>query len=184
MSSAFDREVTLHHLSNKTVYSLSSEKEFVASSKTINQTWAQVASRSGFETSSAKRFHTTNPVPPVLYTLIKTHKIPQDKLSSTEVSAFKIRPIVSGCGGPADKVSWVVSKILSPLLNFIPAHLSNVNKLINKLQYSQNSLNPMAFCSFDVESLYTNVDNDLARESAIALLSQHKQEICTFGLSI
>ena len=42
----------------------------------------------------------------------------------------------------------------------------------------------MAFCRFDVESLYTNVDNDLARESAIALLSQPKQEICTFGLSI
>ena len=54
----------------------------------------------------------------------------------------------------------------------------------NSSHVSSRSSNSIAFCTFDMESLYTNVENDLARKSAIALLSQYKQEICTFGLSI
>ena len=36
-----------------------------------------------------------------------------------------LRPIVSPCGDPLDKLSWFLQTILTQLLAFVPAHLSN-----------------------------------------------------------
>ena len=106
-------------------------------------------------------FPRCNPSTPVLYTLIKTHKDDVD-LQSTDPNSYKVRPIISSCGGPADKVSWLLTKFLSPLLDVIPSHLRNTEELLSRLNVVNSNMLPenVAFASFDVVSLYTNIDRE------------------------
>ena len=58
----------------------------------------------------------------VFYGLPKTHK-----------AGNPLRPIVSSCGDPLDKLSWFVQQILTQLLAFIPAHLTNTYEYLMRL---------------------------------------------------
>ena len=49
-----------------------------------------------------------------LYGLPKSHKVD-----------IPLRPIVSACGDPLDKLTWFLERIISQLLAFVPAHLKN-----------------------------------------------------------
>ena len=49
-----------------------------------------------------------------LYGLPKSHK-----------TDIPLRPIVSACGDPLDKLTWFLERIISQLLVFVPAHLKN-----------------------------------------------------------
>lgn len=124
-------------------------------------------------------FLTTHPTPPVLYTLIKTHKL--DLTKPAQPKEFKIRPIISQCGGPADKISWLLTRILSPLLKFVPAHLTNTNDLINRIKKIDMS-QVGAFASFDVEGLYTNVDNPSAIDATMEMLLEYLNKVNLQGL--
>ena len=47
--------------------------------------------------------------------------------------ASSCRPIISGCGGPTDIVSWLLMYILTSLLEFILAHLRNTKQVLDNL---------------------------------------------------
>ena len=57
-----------------------------------------------------------------LYGLPKTHK-----------RGNPLRPIVSACGDPLDKLSWFLQCILTQILSLIPAHLPNTESFLTKL---------------------------------------------------
>ena len=100
---------------------------------------------------------------PVLYVLIKTHKMTEEFIKSNDASKFGCYPIIFGCDGPTDRVSWLLMYILTPLLDFIPAFLKNTKQVLDNLNtIDKDILKSACFESFDVTSLHTNVDNQAA----------------------
>ena len=182
MSQQLDRSIVQLHLSDESVYEVTDSKSYRKCVDLINGTWLTVGKRCNINDSLIKRLSSTHPSPPVIYTLVKAHKITQDKLSSSDPSTIKVRPIISACGGPADKISWLLVQILSPLLSCVPAHLFNTYQFIERLN-SFDLPDGASFCSFDVESLYTNVDNPGAIAAVQELINANRDKVNLFGLS-
>ncbi|EYB93810.1 hypothetical protein Y032_0178g645 [Ancylostoma ceylanicum] len=129
-----------------------------------------------------KRFIQTYPTIPTYYALVKTHKIPVEVDSQCmDEKGIKGRPIISSCGGPSDRISWFLVKVLSPLLQHVAAHITNVEEFISALNRCELP-NSACYASFDAVSLYTNVNNDEAVHAILELLSRHQNEVHTFGL--
>ena len=86
-----------------------------------------------------QRLNTTHSQCPVIYLLTKTNKLPDNIPSSNLVlDDIKDRPIISGCGGRADKVSWLIQIICNLLLQFVKAHLQNTEQLLINLHSMQH----------------------------------------------
>ncbi|EYC11702.1 hypothetical protein Y032_0050g2055 [Ancylostoma ceylanicum] len=103
-------------------------------------------------------------------------------MGSMTADTFKIRPIISCVGGPTDRISWFLNKIVSQLITKVPRHLSNTCEFIDQLRnanFDQNSV----IESFDVTSLYTNVQNSEALQALSEMLDKHAGTINTYGLS-
>jgi hypothetical protein len=181
-----DKAITFLHLSDSSIYLETNKEHFERGVKTVKHAWESVCQQRCINDAFKKRIANNNPTCPVMYVLIKTHKIKNLDLQNSDVSKFNCRPIISGCGGPADRVSWVLSFILSPLLNIIPAHLKNTNHLLEEL----NKLNTFAagnnlvFESFDVTALYTNINNEEAIKCVIKLLQNNRGNINFHGFRI
>ena len=110
---------------------------------------------------------------PILYGLPKIHK-----------DGAPIRPIISASKSLTDNLSWILDRILHPLLCLIPALVNNSVNFISKpktLNLDWKSDNIM-FIAADIESLYTNVPILEAIDSIIDLCMQFNIE--TYGISI
>ena len=109
------------------------------------------------------------------YGLPKTHK-PNNPL----------RPIVSACGDPLDKLTWMLERIISQLLIFVPAHLTNTFDYLNRLKTRYPSGFPKGTIAFtvDVNNLYGNIPTAEAIESTIKMLKTHVNRIDLYGLTI
>ena len=83
-----------------------------------------------------------------LYGLPKTHK-PNTPL----------RPIVSACGDPLDKLTWLLERVTTQLLAFVPAHLKNTEDYLHRLKSQFDSKFPDGTIVFsvDVTNLYGNI---------------------------
>ena len=104
------------------------------------------------------------------YALPKTHK-----------KTLKIRPIVSACGGIFDRLGWLLQLILKPLLKHVPAHLDNTTSLLRRFHNTdKKQLKGKIPISFDVVSLYTNIDTDEAIDTALQYTN--KYGLHTYGL--
>ncbi|EYB87797.1 hypothetical protein Y032_0257g408 [Ancylostoma ceylanicum] len=179
---ALDRKMTTTHLADTTVYRQATAKEFQALCRRLNDIWVKVAKSAGLDERFITRLKIENPSCPVFCSLIKTQKIPLHELSSMSAYSFKIRPIISCVGGPSDRISWFLNKIVSQLLSKVPSHLSNTCHFIDILRnakFGQNSV----IESFDVTSLYTNVQNNEALQALSEMLDKYAATINTFGLS-
>ena len=111
-----------------------------------------------------------------LYGLPKDHK-----------PGVPLRPIVSACGDPLDKISQLLEKILSQLLRFIPVHLSNTDEYLRRLSdtYPGHTLPAGSIIfSVDVTNLYGNIPYREAIDNTRRLLEAHHQDIDMLGLDI
>jgi hypothetical protein len=186
----FAKSLTLLHLSDETTYEKCRKSDFADAEKNLKADWKAVAKRptSMDKTIVGKRFYhrikNTYPSVPVMYTLVKTHKINLENITSTNTQHFKVRPIISGCDGPTDRISWVLAKILTPLLHCVTAHLESTGRLLDRLSYNlaDEDLRNVVYESFDVEALYTNVNNEAAAV-AIERLMTKDSTIKLYGLS-
>ena len=108
-----------------------------------------------------------------LYGLPKNHK-----------TDIPLRPIVSACGDPLDKLTWFLERIITQLLTFVPAHLKNTYDFLNRLNQTFPTGVPAdsILFSVDVANLYGNIPIEEAIESTIKLLSKHKDKIDLLGL--
>ena len=111
-----------------------------------------------------------------LYGLPKDHK-----------PGVPLRPIVSACGDPLDKISQLLEKILNQLLKIVPAHLVNTDQYLRRLSdtYPGHMLPAGSIVfSVDVTNLYGSIPYHEAINDAKSLLEIHHQEINMFGLTI
>ena len=110
-----------------------------------------------------------------LYGLPKTHK-----------AQIPMRPIVSACGDPLDKLSWLLERIITQLLVFVPAHLTNTYDYLTHLKEKFPSGLPKGAIAFtvDVNNLYGNIPTAEAIQSTIKMLQIHSSKVDLFGLTI
>ncbi|VDO39588.1 unnamed protein product [Haemonchus placei] len=95
---------------------------------------------------------------------------------------IKTRPIISSCGGPADGLSWLLVRLLSPLLRYVGAHIVNVEEFISALHQCPVPTGAF-YASFDVVSLYTNVNNAGAVQAVLSLIEDNEDDITMMGFS-
>ena len=139
----------------------------------INKMLRSILERRSFSGSIIRRLQT----PPSaraqkFYTLPKTHK-----------ETLKIRPIVSGRNGIFERLGWFLQFILKPLLKHVQAHISNTAELIKRFTESPRStLKGMIPVSFDVVSLYTNVDVEEAIITTLEYITKYEPYL--YGLTV
>ena len=127
----------------ETTYTNQLENKSSQIEKECNRVWLDICERRGFEKSFARLFHSTNTTFPVLYTLTKTHKIPVDvNISTLKVPDIKVRPIISCSGSPIEKLSILATKIITPLLKFLPSHLENIHHHLEMLRNMKSKHSP------------------------------------------
>ena len=110
-----------------------------------------------------------------LYGLPKTHK-----------SDAPLRPIVSACGDPLDKLAWFLERIITRLLAFVPAHLTNTDDYLHRLrtQFPLGLPAGAILFSVDVTNLYGNIPTSEAITATLGLIKKHLDKIDTYGLSV
>ena len=108
-----------------------------------------------------------------LYGLPKDHK-----------RNMPLRPIVSACGDPLDKLTWLLERVVTQLLPYVPAHLKNTSQFLEKLsdRYPAGFEQGTVLFSVDVVNLYGNIPINEAIDATIRLLNHHRDGIDTFGL--
>ena len=90
-----------------------------------------------------------------MYFLKKLHKNPHG-----------IRPIVSGCSGPTERISSFLDHIIKPLVPTIPSHIKDSPHLISLLENTPIPSNAI-LATIDVSSLYTNIPQDEGTEACL-----------------
>ena len=109
------------------------------------------------------------------YGLPKTHKV-----------GNPLRPIVSSCGDPLDKLSWFMQRILTQLLAFIPAHLTNTNEYLTRLtdRFPEKLPPGSIVFSLDVCNLYGSIPVQEGIAAVVKLLEANWSKINNFGTSL
>ena len=121
-----------------------------------------------------------------MYVLVKTHKKPPDWFDQhVPLNDLKVRPIISCSGSPTERLAWLVTEILSPLLNFIPCHLKSLHQHLEDLRsIPADQLAGNKFFSADVSSLYTNINITRCIENLLELAEEHIDELDLMGLTL
>ena len=123
----------------------------------------------------------------LLYVLVKTHKFNVNEIwINRDIQAkCKVIPIVSCCSSPTEKLAWLCTEILSPLLNLVPSHLSNTCdhlKTLNSL--TSQELAGKKFCSADISSLYTNIIVHQSIDDVIEFAADNLETLDLLGLQL
>ena len=152
------KRLCMEHLSDTSTYQNLKTNPTNYTRLKVDKTLDTIFAKRGFSNSLRSRLKT----PPSaktqrFYALPKTHK-----------KNLKIRPIVSACGGIFDRLGWLLQQILKPLLKNVAAHLRSTADLISRCNsIDQDQLQGKIFVSFDVVSLYTNVDTTEAIDTTL-----------------
>ena len=154
------------HLSNTSVYKTLPRNNTETIRKNLNKHWTSIISEKSLPPSS-NRLLTQRCSNQYFYHQLKTHK-----------EGFNIRPIVSGSGGPFERIGWLLCKIISPLLSIVPAHLSNTMDLLTTLNNipQPNRQNKIPI-SLDVKAMYTNIPINEAISTAVTYLEEHRTNL-------
>ena len=118
-------DAAFQHLGDTSIYKPIAHMSAKTIEKKINQTWKSVCKDSNIPTPITRSYVCSNTILPRFYHLIKTHKNGPD---------LKIRPIVSNRGGPSFKLSWLLSRLLKPILEHIPTHLQSSDQLLDNIE--------------------------------------------------
>ena len=103
--------------------------------ETSNKLWRDIVGKRDLPFMYQNLMSVSGATMPCIYTLVKTHKNPPDAFNSHfPLEELKVRPIISCSGSPTEKLAWLVTEILSPLLKFVPSHLTNLYQHLEELQ--------------------------------------------------
>ena len=159
------------HLSNAEVYSKA--KIAVSTIETrVNKVWKSVCGETGLATSVQRSYIIRNSRLPEFYHLVKTHK---------QGPELKIRPIIASRGSPTSKLSWLMAKILKPLLVTFPAHLESSHQLMEALSnIPPETLRSHQYpFSLDVNALFTSIPSCEAIEALTDYISNQNEVTAT-----
>ncbi len=153
---------------------------------TTNSLWKDICSRNNLSDQHRNLLQTTNTTLPCLYIQVKTHKNPPDTFKThTDINNSKVRPIISCVDCPTEKMAWLVTKILSPLLNFIPSHLSGLYRHLEDLRkIPKEQLAGQKFYTADVTALYTNTSAQRCIENVIEFANEHLESLDLLGITL
>lgn len=62
-----------------------------------------------------------HPACPVMYFLLKTYKLDAGTLHLMSPTNYEVRPIVSECDGPMDRIFWFLCRVLVLALKTLPS---------------------------------------------------------------
>ena len=113
---------------------------------------------------------------PVFYGIPKDHK-----------EGVPLRPVISACGGPTEKMSCLLERVLKQLLRFVPTHLWDTGDFLTRLgTHSEEHGIPEGsiFFSIDVVNLYGSIPISEAIDAVCETLEAHLQEVNMFGLEL
>ena len=162
-------EIAYKHLADEITYKRVPRMSSKTIEMKINNTWRKVAREIGMPTRVIKNFTTNNSDLPQFYHLIKTHKKDRE---------IKCRPIVSNARGPSKKMSWLLCRILKPVLDYIPSHITSSSQLMNCLKTMEPT--KITTChypiSLDVCALYTSIPPEDAIQAMRKKLEQHLEK--------
>ena len=141
----------LNHLADTTIYRKIDQDPTESLAKEINQ-FVKYMYKRGIIDNTTKDYLTFNPghMPRTqqLYFLKKIHKNP-----------IAVRPIVSGCGGPTERISQLVDLHLKPFVPKIESYIRDSGHLINILQETIIPTNSI-LATIDVKALYLNIPHE------------------------
>ena len=83
------------------------------------------------------------------------------------------RPIVSGGGGPTEKISQFVDHFIGPLVPLSRSYIRDSTHMINILLDFKTTPN-MLLCILDITSLYTNIPHDEGVQAIKEFLAIHR----------
>jgi hypothetical protein len=162
-------DLAIQHLNNTNVYDVIPRDNTASFNKELTTEWKTIAKSHRIPMKFITRLISPAPRCQRFYHVLKTHK-----------AVLAIRPIVSGKGGPTERISWLLATLLTPLLQHAPAHLTNTKQLLDKIN-STPELEGCIPASLDVTSLYTSVPVLEAIDTVIEYI--HRYQLPLYGFT-
>ena len=110
------------------------------------------------------------------YHVLKTHNIPtelENPLDWLEEQGFPIRGIISGRGGPTERLAGFIDHFLQPGMKKLGSFLKDtkhtlqiIEQINEKIDKGELSLEGVSLVSLDVEKMYNNITLDLGMGAA------------------
>ena len=151
----------------------------------INGKWHEICKKRNLPSKAYDLFAAHHSSLPTGRILIKTHKHQTSEISNIPPESLKVRPIVSNCNSPMDRITFLLCHILKPLLDMVPSHLKNTHDVLEKLRtVPQSELRGKSFFTADVEALYTNINVETAIGNIMELAEEHRNHLKLYGLTL
>ena len=95
----------------------------------------------------------------------------------TESNGYPLRGIIAGRGGPLERLGGFVDHFLQPGMKQLPSFLQDtkhtlqiLEEINQKVENEEVSLEGVAIVTLDVESMYNNITDELARVASSEFL--------------
>ena len=151
----------------------------------INTKWKEVCNKRNLSQKIYDHFAAQHTSLPTGRVQIKTHKHHVSEIETIPIESLKVRPIVSNCNSPMDRITFLLCHFLKPLLDHVPSHLKNTHDFLTKLKsVPTEELKGKHFFTADVEALYTNINVETALDNIIDFASEHKKHLNLYGLTL
>lgn len=151
----------LEHLSDTTVYQERTRDETKDIATLIDTYLSHLLYSYQLDESIVKYLYPDkHPRTPVLYCLKKIHKENQS-----------LRPIVSGCDSPTERISHYISTILTPIAKQQKSYLKDTKHLLQIIDELDNVGEDTLLCTADVGAMYSNIPHEEGISAAMEALS-------------
>jgi len=164
-------------LEDRETYKPLTESKQNAIEKQANKLIKNTLENKGFSKSDLQKLISTGGKPATFQAFVKDHKEKEE--------GFPLRPIASVRNTATEKVDWLVGKILSQLVQYVPANVKNTRDLLDNIKLIETddfNLN-FTFVSLDVVNLYPSIPIEFGITAVLEIAVKHWKEINNFKLS-
>lgn len=145
----------LEHLSDSTIYEEIATDPTQHLVESINRLITTLHSRGYLDKITRDHLHLTNIRTQQMYFLKKIHKTPHS-----------VRPIVSGCGGPTEKLSALMDHFLKPLVSKTESYTKDSMSIIQTMEELTLPSNCI-LVTIDVKALYLNIPHEEGTQACL-----------------
>ena len=114
---------------------------------------------------------------PEFYGTFKTHK---------NIDPPPLRPVVSGCDGPTEKLAHLCNAILKQAVTLIPTNIISTDMFMKRIEnkFKHKLTDRHILFSADIKSLYTSIPLKHCLKVTVDFVHNHKDSINMFDLSL
>jgi len=150
-------------------YQLLKSDPTISHTKEANKIVDQMFHKGEIDNKCRNYLYTHEPRTPQLYLLPKIHKGKNPPPG---------RPIVSGNGGPTEKVSKLVDFFLKPFVPLIKSYVKDTTHFVSIIASLGPAPSGCLLCTLDVTSLYTNIPQNEGIQAVARLLLTKRNRYC------